>query len=135
MTNNKKKPRKCVRYQRNDIEIYVYNGRAGYVHIKLVNIGQQGVAFRSCLPLKEHKNVIFKIIFDSQHAFKLTGKIVRKVKIQADKQPQEKKSWLSCFCADRSEHEYGVLFDNVSPEFKTFLLQTNLEKRIAHNNL
>ena len=126
--------RKCIRYHRNDIRVYICHSRKRNIHVELHDISQQGMSFRCHFPLKLNKHIMFKIIFDCEHGFRQKGKVVRKVKIHDDnpESSEKKKHWL-WFEVDNSLHDYGVRFDKASPEFKTFLLQTNIKKRIANN--
>jgi len=123
-------PRKTLRYKRSDISISYRNGILGSKKLELLNIGQQGMLIKLASNLKLHKRMNFIIKFDEERKFELTGNIVSKAKTQrrnAGKLEAAKQPFIS---THSSVYHYGVYFNEADDNFKSYLLKSNIEKRL-----
>lgn len=123
-------PRKTLRYKRSDIGILYRNGILKNKKLELLNISQQGMLIKLASNLKLHKRMNFIIKFNEEREFELTGNIVSKSKIQSRSSAKLEATKKPSSSTHKSIYHYGVSFNEADDSFKSYLLKSNIEKRM-----
>jgi hypothetical protein len=125
--------RKSIRYKRSDIKVFIIEGK-DFQYVELVDISQQGLAIRLVSSLKLKKAVKIRINFNEDKDFELDGHVISKSIVQTEGELQVKKRVWSLFQSNNSPCTYSIGFDDVSNDFQSYLLRSNMEKRLKHHS-
>jgi len=135
MENLTELPRKTLRYRRSDIKISCRKKMQASNKLELLNISQQGMLIKLASNLKLHKPMKFIIKFDEKIKFVLNGNIVRKERIQNKNVGELKATKKTLISTDNSVYQYGVYFNEVDDDFKSYLLRSNIAIRLRYRSL
>jgi len=124
--------RKSLRYKRKDISVHICQGRRQFRYVELLNISQNGMLIRGRINLKLNSCIVSRISFDKNNVFEQKSTVVSKAKIKSAELQLAKKTWFF-FAQDNSVYDYGLTFEGDSSAIQTFLLQSNIEKRLEHH--
>ncbi len=125
--------RKKLRYKRTDIDVFICLGKNKFVHVKLINISQEGMLIRSPLNLKPQKYIRTLVSLDKDNEFEQKSRIVSKLKRKEVATEPFKKIW-SFLARDSWVYDYGIVFEDDDSDFKVFLLQSNIKQRLEYHN-
>lgn len=132
MKDIKNLARKSLRYKRKDISVYIGQGRRPFKYVELLNISQNGMLIRGQINLNLNNCIMSKISFDKQHVFEQKSTVVSKIKIKSAALQPLKKAWFF-FERDNSIYDYGLAFEGDLSAVQTFLLRSNIERRLEHH--
>ncbi len=124
--------RKNLRYKRKDISVHICQGRRPFKYVELLNISQNGMLIRGRISLNLKDSVVSRISFDRNNVFQQKSTVVSKIKRKSGEPQSLKKAWFF-FAKDNSIYDYGLAFEGDSSAVQTFLLQSNIEKRLEHH--
>jgi len=124
--------RKNLRYKRKDISVHICQGKRPFKYVELLNISQNGMLIRGRISLNLNDSVVSRISFDRNNVFEQKSTVVSKIRIKSAESQSPKKNWFF-FVQDNSVYDYGLAFEGDSSAVQTFLLQSNIEKRLEHH--
>jgi len=87
---------------------------------------------RGRISLNLNDSVVSRISFDRNNVFEQNSTVVSKIKIKSAGSQSPKKTWFF-FTQDNSIYDYGLAFEGDSSAVQTFLLQSNIEKRLEYH--
>lgn len=126
------KSRRFSRYKRSDITAYFREKGKNKAYIELLNISQQGLAFKINSNIKPKKHFEIIIQFNKGPEFKLKGYIVYKLNSQIKEKSQFIEKVWGVFMTDNSTYNYGFCFAEANNDFQLFLLKSNIQKKLSH---
>ena len=125
-------PRRYIRYNNPEITVYICKKGKVFDCVELLNISQQGLAFKTETGMRLKKHLDLTIKFNEGEAFELKGHIVSKSNNEIKRRTQFMEMIWELFVSDYSFYNYGISFNEVSDDFKLFLLKSNMQKKLSN---